>query len=190
MTSSAKWSLVGVVVILAALVAMLPRLLGGSATDTSADTVAGQDEGASTSVISQRPDCVATSVAGVELPCLGGTSGVGNDKPTVVNLWAWWCEPCRDELPIFEQFAEAHSELNVIGVHADANAANGAALLDDLGVNLPSYQDDSNLFAGTLGLPSVVPITVVVSASGEVIGTFPTPFTSVDQLNNAVIEVL
>ncbi|MFP7365085.1 TlpA disulfide reductase family protein [Corynebacterium callunae] len=190
MTSSAKWSLVGVVVILAALVAMLPRLLGGGATDTSADSAVGQGEGTSTSVIAQRPDCVASGVAGVELPCLGGANGAGNDKPTVVNLWAWWCEPCRNELPIFAEFAATHPELNVIGVHADTNAANGAALLEDLGVNLPSYQDDSNLFAGTLGLPSVVPITVVVSASGEVIDTFTTPFSSLEDLDSAVSEVL
>ncbi|ALC04780.1 thiol-disulfide isomerase [Corynebacterium deserti GIMN1.010] len=189
MTSSAKWSIVGVVVILAVLVAIVPQMLAGQGQSESQGVEDGFGE-ASTSIIAQRPDCVAQGAAGVELPCMGGANGSGNDQATVVNLWAWWCEPCRAELPVFDQFAQAHPELNVIGVHADQNEANGAALLDDLGVNLASYQDDSNLFAGTLGLPSVVPITVIVNPQGAVVGTYPTPFESVEQLEQAVSEVL
>ncbi|BAU94683.1 thioredoxin-related protein [Corynebacterium suranareeae] len=183
MTSSAKWSIVGVVIILAVLVVLIPQLVGGNNAE--------EDRGeASISNIAKRPDCVASGAAGVELPCLGGENGAGNELPTVVNLWAWWCEPCRAELPIFDEFEQAHPELNVVGVHADQNAANGAALLNDLGVNLSSYQDDSNLFAGTLGLPGVVPITIVVSPEGEVVGTFPQPFESIEDLENAVAGVL
>ncbi|MDO5372045.1 MAG: TlpA disulfide reductase family protein [Corynebacterium glutamicum] len=183
MTSSAKWSIVGVVAILAVIVALIPQLVGGE----SAEEAQGET---STSKITTRPDCVASGAAGVDLPCLGGANGVGNELATVVNLWAWWCEPCRAELPIFDEFATTHPELNVIGVHADQNAANGAALLEDLGVSLSSYQDDSNLFAGTLGLPGVVPITIVVSPEGEVVGTFPQPFESINDLEAAVAGVL
>lgn len=187
MTSSAKWSIVGVVIILAVLVAVIPRLLGGTPADNEAEEV---QEETSTSVVAQRPDCFGSTVAGVELPCLGGAEGAANEQASVVNLWAWWCEPCRAELPIFEQFAQSHPELNVVGVHADRNAVNGAALLEDLDVALPSYQDDANLFAGTLGLPGVVPITLVVNPAGEVVGTFPTPFESIDDLEKAVAGVL
>ena len=183
MTSSAKRSIVGVVAILAVIVALIPQLVGGE----SAEEVQGET---STSKITPRPDCVASGAAGVDLPCLGGANGVGNELATVVNLWAWWCEPCRAELPIFDEFATTHPELNVIGVHADQNAANGAALLEDLGVNLASYQDDSNLFAGTLGLPGVVPITIVVSPDGNVVDTFPQPFETIDDLETAVAGAL
>ncbi|WP_367881621.1 TlpA family protein disulfide reductase [Corynebacterium sp. P3-F1] len=125
--------------------------------------------------VQRRPDCPGQTVGGVELPCLGGgDSGaqnngadhkgadrVGADRITVANVWAWWCEPCRAELPALDEFAREHPEYTVVGVHADTNAANGAALLNDLGMELPSYQDSSNAFAGTLGLPGVVPVTVV-----------------------------
>ena len=76
-----------------------------------------------------------------------------------------------------------------MGVHADANAANGAALLDDLGVDLPSYQDENGTFAGELGLPNVIPITVVVR-DGKVEKKFVKPFTSADELEQAIDEVL
>lgn len=193
MTSSAKWSLTGMILVLAVLVALVPRLLGSPGSPDSAEPADGSADGsaeASTSVVAQRPDCVDTGAAGVPLPCLGGGNGAGNEQATVVNLWAWWCGPCRTELPVFDEFAAAHPELNVVGVHADANAANGAAMLDELGIGMSSYQDDANLFAGTLGLPSVVPITIVVDPAGEVVGTYPRTFDSVADLEDAVAEAL
>lgn len=142
--------------------------------------------------VPQRPDCPAGPVAGVELPCLGGD--MGDSKATdagisIVNIWAWWCEPCREELPYLEQVAESHPEWNVVGVHADRNAGNGAAFLNDLGVDLPSYQDDSNLFAGTLALPGVIPITLLV-VDGEVQERFIRPFTSAEEIETSVTEAL
>ena len=92
MTTSAKWSLVGVVVILVVLVALIPQLLSGSGTgDGDATGAAGDGVGeASTSTVADRPDCQDDGAAGVQLPCLGGEQGQGNDLPTVVNVWAWW----------------------------------------------------------------------------------------------------
>lgn len=188
MTTSAKWSLVGMVVILAVLVAVVPRLLSGPAEETS--TADGVGEASTSMAVAARPDCPADGAAGITLPCLGAETGPANDLATIVNVWAWWCEPCRTELPVFDQFAASHPELNVVGVHADTNAANGAAMLNDLGIELPSYQDESNLFAGTLGLPAVVPITVVIDPAGELVGTFPRTFDSVAELETAVGGVL
>lgn len=142
--------------------------------------------------VPQRPDCPAGPVAGVELPCLGGDMGdakATDEGVSIVNIWAWWCEPCREELPYLEQVAESHSEWNVVGVHADRNAGNGAAFLNDLGVDLPSYQDDSNLFAGTLALPGVIPITLLV-VDGEVHERFIRPFTSAEEIETSVTEAL
>lgn len=193
MTTSAKWSLAGIVVILAILVALLPQLLSnpGDSDSDQADTAGdGVGEASTSVVVAERPDCPAEGAAAIELPCLGADTGAGNELATVVNVWAWWCEPCRSELPVFDQFAASHPELNVVGVHADSNAANGAAMLTDLGIDLSSYQDDANLFAGTLGLPAVVPITVVINNAGELVGTFPRTFDSVRDLETAVEGVL
>ena len=131
--------------------------------------------------VPQRPDCPA----GLDLPCLGGDVAGEAKEITVVNVWAWWCQPCRAELPAVEEFARTHPEYTVVGVHADQNAGNGAALLEDIGVGLPSYQDDSGAFAAEQGLPPVVPVTVVLRG-GEQVAVFAKEFTSADELAEAV----
>ena len=166
-----------------------------AATEASGQAEVGEETSSSNSApdnVPQRPDCPAEPVAGVELPCLGGDMGdakATDEGISIVNIWAWWCEPCREELPYLEQVAESHPEWNVVGVHADRNAGNGAAFLNDLGVDLPSYQDDSNLFAGTLALPGVIPITLLV-VDGEVQERFIRPFTSAEEIETSVTEAL
>ena len=131
--------------------------------------------------VPQRPDCPA----GLDLPCLGGDVAGEAKEVTVVNVWAWWCQPCRAELPAVEEFARTHPEYTVVGVHADQNAGNGAALLEEIGVGLPSYQDDSGAFAAEQGLPPVVPVTVVLRG-GEQVAVFAREFTSAEELAAAV----
>mgnify|MGYP002718612754 FL=1 len=84
-----------------------------------------------------------------------------------------------------EEFARTHPEYAVVGVHADQNAGNGAALLEEIGVDLPSYQDDSGAFAAEQGLPPVVPVTVVLRG-GEQVAVFAKEFTSAEELAAAV----
>lgn len=200
MNSSIKWYAVGAVVLTILVVVAASMMLTGETEDTAAEPTTQTPEPAplapDEAELPPRPDCAATGVAGVALPCLGGESGTAGaaeqpagTRASVVNLWAWWCGPCRDELPIFDEFAAAHPEYDVVGVHADAYPANGAALLEDLEVSLPSYQDSDNLFAGTLGLPGVVPITVIVVA-GEQVAMYPQPFESVAELEQAVAEAV
>ncbi|MGS1091070.1 TlpA family protein disulfide reductase [Corynebacterium sanguinis] len=158
----------------------------------------GEASTSSEAVVPARPDCPGSQVGGVALDCLGG----GYSDPasevaevtevtvvTVVNVWAWWCDPCRGELPVIEQFAAENPQFNVVGVHADAVAANGAGMLNELGVGLPSYQDSDNTFAGTLGLPGVIPLTVVFRGD-EQVAVFPKVFHSTAELDAAVAGVL
>lgn len=139
--------------------------------------------------VAKRPACPEGPVAGVELECLGAQAKGKAKDVQVINVWAWWCEPCRAELPYVRQVADEHPEWSVVGVHADKNAANGASFLEDLGVNLASYQDSDNSFAGTLGLPGVIPVTVV-AYKGEVKKQYVKPFESAEELEKAVEEAL
>ncbi|WP_342027255.1 TlpA disulfide reductase family protein [Corynebacterium bovis] len=140
------------------------------------------------------PDAV---LAGVRLPCL--TTGGGQDvdladalagKPTVLNVWAWWCAPCREELPVIREAAQRHPEWNVVGVHLDGRGQAGVDMLDDLGVTVPSYQDSRSAVAAAAELPAVVPVTLVLRPDGTRAALHAGPFTDLADLEAAVTGAL
>lgn len=138
-----------------------------------------------------RPACPGVSIAGVELDCLADADGspetthLGrvDEGLSVINVWAWWCAPCREELPVFDELAARHPEITVAGVHADADPARGAQLLEDLGVELPSFSDTTGALQAQLGLPQVVPITLILR-DAQVATIRPTPYADVDELES------
>lgn len=146
----------------------------------------------------------------VYLPCLteGGSDSAGSagdgasesrtslaerlaGKPAVVNVWAWWCAPCREELPVLQELAEQHPEWNVVGVHLDAKGQAGADMLRDLDVDkLPSFQDSNHTFDSAANLPKVVPLTVVYNPDGTRAHLYAQTFHSSEEMEKAVQEVL
>ncbi|AIG63544.1 hypothetical protein CATYP_01330 [Corynebacterium atypicum] len=134
---------------------------------------------------STRPECPGGGVvAGVELDCLEAEARpqpTGPEQLTVANVWAWWCGPCREELPVVAELARRHPEINVVGVHADPDAAQASSLLTELGIDLPSYQDPRGAFKAGTGIPGVVPVTVLVRGD-SVEKILPAAYTSVAKL--------
>lgn len=208
MNKQVFWSIGAAVVLTVAVVAAALALLssGGGDEEASGPGADGPDASGASSApgaspaeqgqaadVPARPDCPEGTVAGVELDCLGGQESAAEASAdsgvTIVNVWAWWCQPCREELPLLEEVATTHPEWEVIGVHADTNAANGAALLEELGVGLPSFQDSDNTFAGELGLPRVIPITLVLKDGAEA-GRFVQAFESTAEIESAVTGAL
>lgn len=117
-----------------------------------------------TVAVAARPACPQLQLPELQLPCLGNDnpSYPSSNKTQVIALWAWWCEPCRTELPLLAEVAANHPEWDVVGIHADQKAAAGADFLGELALGLPSYQDSHGATAAALGLPGVIPLLVVV----------------------------
>lgn len=116
----------------------------------------------------------------LELPCLGHDSTPGSliahvaGKPTLLNVWAYWCVPCRQELPVLDEAAQKHPEWNIVGVHASPQGAAGVNIMLDLGLkNLASFQDADNSVATTLGMSPLIPQSVVLNSDGTVAEIFP-----------------
>src|SRR5262249_4915896 len=103
---------------------------------------------------------------GLSLPCLGADGQLrlaDLDGPTVINIWASWCGPCRAELPAFQRYANAAGQrVRVIGVDSDDTRANGQALADDLHLVFPMLHDDRGSLRIALGR-AALPVTVLVS---------------------------
>ncbi|NLE80229.1 MAG: TlpA family protein disulfide reductase, partial [Rhodococcus sp.] len=104
-------------------------------------------------------------------------------KPAIVNLWAYWCAPCAEELPYLQQFSErAADAVTVLTVHTDPNEAAALSRLTDYGVTLPGVQDARTQVRSAVGAPAVLPVSVLVRADGTVAQILPQPFASVDEI--------
>lgn len=142
------------------------------------------------------PGPAGSELARVTLPCLtdGGDGTYASmaqalaGKPTLVNIWAWWCGPCRDELPVLQKAAEKHPEWNIVGVHADGQGQAGADMLAELGVRFASFQDSTGAFAAATGIPSVIPVSVIYRADGSRAAFHPGEITSVEQLEEIMAD--
>jgi len=112
----------------------------------------------------------------VTLPCFVGGQPVrlaGLRGPAVVNLWASWCAPCREELPQIERFSErAAGRVRVIGViTSDPDRSGAQSIVDDFGLRFPMlYDEKARLRTGVGGLG--LPMTLFVDADGRVAHTY------------------
>lgn len=100
----------------------------------------------------------------IVLPCLGGGPKVNLNElrgPLVINLWAQWCEPCREELPFYQRLhEEAPGGVRVLGIdYLDPQPAGALELAADTGVTFPLLADPSGALRQEFrirGLPGVV----------------------------------
>jgi len=135
-------------------------------------------------------------IAGLVLECVGDGSTVDlaaalAGRPAVVNLWAWWCAPCAEELPVLQEYADrAGDAVTVLTVHTDPNESNALGRLADYGVRLPGVQDGSGRVQAAVGAPAVLPVTVLLEADGTVAAVLPRPFRSADEVAEVVREHL
>lgn len=215
MSASTRWTIAALVVVLALIAAIWPRdatdpvpaanpgsnesleAFPGEQAEVPTEELAAAREKAALSPCpsgteAPRPSSV---LAGVRVPCLSDGSDVDLGNATagamwVINFWAYWCAPCRKELPIFAEFNRvAGDRVNVLTVQGSDGAQNpflSLNLLIDIGVDLPTVVDTDAAMAAALGVPRVYPSTVLVRADGSVAAVLPQVFASTDELIQAV----
>ncbi|MDP3744201.1 MAG: TlpA disulfide reductase family protein [Methylotenera sp.] len=97
-------------------------------------------------------------------------------KIIVLNFWATWCPPCREEMPELAQLHQEYQHKNVVvlGLALDElNLVQG--FLQESPVSYPIFIADSpeTDLSGRLGNDkSVLPYTVVINTDGKVINTY------------------
>mgnify|MGYP000891453339 CR=1 FL=1 len=112
-------------------------------------------------------------------------------RAVVLNLWAYWCAPCAQELPALAEYQRRVGDaVTVVTVHQDENEAAALSRLAELGVRLPTLQDASRRIAAALRVPNVMPATVVLRSDGSVAKILPQAFTSVDDIAAATENAL
>jgi thiol-disulfide isomerase/thioredoxin len=111
----------------------------------------------------------------LRLPCLGGGPSVDladlRGTPTVLNVWAAWCEICNEEMPVLAAgMRRAGDRVRFFGVHYNAAEKYGQQSAADFGVPFASVHDeDGDRVARGLRIAGP-PQTFFVTAEGKVAG--------------------
>lgn len=97
-------------------------------------------------------------------------------KIVVLNFWATWCEPCREEMPELSALHDAHKDNNIVVLGL---AVDDVAAISDFSketkVSYPLFAADMQgmEIASNLGNDkSVLPFTVIINADGSVTKTY------------------
>ena len=124
--------------------------------------------------------CCALSVAAMllagcekpEIRYADGATGNWSDwsgRWVLINYWAEWCAPCREEIPELNRLHNEGDVLNVavMGVNFDGLAGEPlTALMDRMGIGFPVLLEDPRA-RWSQDLPSVLPSTLVIDPEGN-----------------------
>ncbi len=118
--------------------------------------------------------------AAAPLPSLAGVLPLKAGEPplseqirgnvAIIDLWATWCEPCRESMPKVGRLAQAYADtdLVVVGVHVGPSVDNALRFAQEAGIDYPMHIDPDFVFTDAVGSRSV-PLLLVVDRDGTLV---------------------
>ena len=119
------------------------------------------------------------TVPDFDLPLLQ-TDGVLSSEslrghPVVLNFWASWCAPCREEAPLLERTYQRFKDQGVrfVGVNIRDQEPNARRFVEDFGITFPVVRDEDQELARGLDVYGL-PQTFFIDADGRLASTTDT----------------
>jgi peroxiredoxin len=111
----------------------------------------------------------------IELPDLAGRPVRLRDyrgRVVLLNFWATWCVPCREEMPALEVLAQELGPrgLAVVGVNFKEPRSKVEAFVQEIGLRFPMLLDSEGRVGQTYPV-FALPVTFVVDRRGMLVGT-------------------
>ena len=87
----------------------------------------------------------------------------------MVNFWATWCGPCRQEMPLLDELYSRYGRVgfSLLGVNIDDNSSKAMDMVSELGVTFPVLFD-SRKEVSKLYQVDAMPVTVLIVREGTV----------------------
>jgi thiol-disulfide isomerase/thioredoxin len=87
----------------------------------------------------------------------------------LVNFWATWCGPCRQEMPVLDELAKKYADLGVqvIGVNVETETDGVQNYLSEVPVSFPILLDLENIASKAYDVKAM-PTTVIIDKDGRV----------------------
>jgi thiol-disulfide isomerase/thioredoxin len=90
-------------------------------------------------------------------------------KPSAVNFWASWCDPCRKETPELERlYWSLHGEAQLIGVDYSDARDSAEAFIREFGVTYPVLRDPDGQVGDRYGVTGL-PTTAILNSKGQIV---------------------
>lgn len=101
-------------------------------------------------------------------------------KPALINFWASWCEPCREEAPELERFDRSlGGAARLIGVDYTDRSSAAEDFIQKYGWTFPILADPDGIYGARYEF-SGLPTTVVLDSRGRIVETLRGPQTQAD----------
>lgn len=113
----------------------------------------------------------AFPLSAIELMTPVAGSGINFEgKTLLINFWATWCTPCREEMPALQQLSDSldPERFAVIGISVDQDPNLIREFMLHYDIRFPVFQDDKLQLASELLLIETFPETFVVSPQGVI----------------------
>ena len=120
------------------------------------------------------PDAAIPGLPDQDFDCLGDTSVISlaqvRGMPMIVNVWASWCPPCIEELPLLAQASrDLKGRADFIGINIEDDPTKALQLMQDFDISYPSVYDRAGDTRAPLNIPGP-PVTYFVSPEGVIMG--------------------
>jgi peroxiredoxin len=86
----------------------------------------------------------------------------------MINFWASWCGPCRQEMPALEQLYSKYKDLGfvILGVNIDEDSSKAVSMLSKIPVSFPVLFDNTKKVSNLYGV-SAMPTTFLLDRDGN-----------------------
>ncbi len=109
-------------------------------------------------------------------------------KNVVLNFWASWCPPCREEMPEFQRiYSENQDTIVVIGVNLQESQVNAESFVHKLGITFPILLDP-NAHVKDMYNVFTQPVTYFIDANGKIVDKKFGPLTA-EEINEKIAKM-